>query len=144
MRLRFMCSLAVCSFSSACMTLPVDVGDKGTDVGIGKGGAGGSNGMLPDLGGAGRSALASAVLIHRRGRARARPRVRGSAAEAGGGSGGASGKAEPGPRSRAPRDRSRQEAGMWVGVGRQPWGSVVDSAMAKRFRISQLKLRRCD
>ena len=59
MRLRFMCSLAVCSFSSACMTLPVDVGDKGTDVGIGKGGAGGSNGMLPDLGGAGRSALAS-------------------------------------------------------------------------------------
>jgi hypothetical protein len=31
-----------------------------------------------------------------------------------------------------------------LGVGRQPWGSVVDSAKAKRFRILQLELRRGD
>ena len=33
---------------------------------------------------------------------------------------------------------------MWVGVGRQPWRSVVDSAQAKRFGVSQVVLRRGD
>ena len=80
------------------------------------------------------------VLVHRRGSARARPRVRVRFRE------------REGLRARQSRGRARalpgiglgEEPAMWVGVGRQPWGSGVASARAKRFGVSQLVLRRGD
>src|SRR5450432_661245 len=77
----------------------------------------------------------------KRARERAAP-GRGWGSGAGGGSGWAGSKAEPGPRASAPRDQSRQEAGyVGRGLGVSPWGAVVDSAQAKRFRLSQLEVR---
>ena len=37
-----------------------------------------------------------------------------------------------------------EKPAMCVGVGRQPWDRVLDSAKSKRFRVSQLVLRRGD
>jgi len=82
----------------------------------------------------------SAVLIHGSGRVRARPRGGVRIREREG--------AREGLGARQSRGRARTRPGiglgekpaMWVGVGRRPLGSVVDSAEAKWFRVSQVVL----